>query len=329
MANTDTLPNFFIVGAAKSGSTSLHHYLGQHPQVFCSSMKEPNYFLFEGYPLENDNVEPKHQSFYRRLMEKSTTTAEDYLALFDGVTDEKAIGEASASYLGDASVPARIHQAIPHAKLIVVLRNPITRAFSHYRQHIRHGRTNESFMRLIRQEEKDLSKDVVHWALPYYLRYGLYYRHLTNYLRSFDRSQVKIFLYEDLQADPIGLIQDTFRFLDVNDLFRANISETLNSDYSVPKNRVLRTLLTSTPAKTRAHLRRMSPAALLNWYHRKKRDFVKPQCPPKEWRALASIFREDVTKLQDLIQRDLSSWLSTEASPLTSQTMSFHRQKVA
>ena len=112
-----TMPNFLIVGAQKAGTTSLHYYLKQHPQIYMSLRKEPHFF------------EGMHWDFYRpgRIMLPVTDLA-DYQALFEGVTDEKAIGEASASYLYSPKAPTLIKRSIPDARLIAILRNPADRS---------------------------------------------------------------------------------------------------------------------------------------------------------------------------------------------------------
>jgi Sulfotransferase family len=97
-----TMPNFFIIGAQKAGTTSLYYYLKQHPQIYMSPRKEPHFF------------EGMHSDFYRPARATlPVTDLADYQALFEGVTDEKAIGEASASYLYSPKAPALINAPSP------------------------------------------------------------------------------------------------------------------------------------------------------------------------------------------------------------------------
>ena len=111
-------PNFFIVGAPRSGTTFLYHYLNQISGIFMCPVKEPNYFAA--------SINPK-----RKLI-KPIRSKEKYLKLFENVENETAIGEASPTYLWDPQAPKLIHEKIPNAKFIFILRNPIERAFSHY-----------------------------------------------------------------------------------------------------------------------------------------------------------------------------------------------------
>src|SRR5882672_9220913 len=115
------LPNFFIVGAPKAGTTSLYYYLSHHPEVFMSPVKEPNFFSYD---------ETVKQNLYHK--EKGVGKFEEYRQLFASSNGHhKAIGEASVSYLFYPSVPQRIHELVPKAKIIISLRNPVERAYSH------------------------------------------------------------------------------------------------------------------------------------------------------------------------------------------------------
>src|SRR5437868_623089 len=108
-----TLPNFLIIGAAKAGTTSLHHYLRQHPDVYMGP-REPRYFAREGADAESPVIR----------------TRDVYEQLFDGVTTEHAIGEGSPQYLNHPIAPDEIAAELPDVKLIVSLRNPADRAYS-------------------------------------------------------------------------------------------------------------------------------------------------------------------------------------------------------
>src|SRR5262249_1979 len=137
MTGTRRLPNFFIVGAPKAATTSLYYYLDQHPDVFMSPLKEPNFFAAELRP-ENfcDEVRPRidrelrsRQEYLQSdLREKRfgglVCTWDEYLKLFHNARDETAIGEASPCYLWSASAAVNIAERIPHARIIINLRDP-------------------------------------------------------------------------------------------------------------------------------------------------------------------------------------------------------------
>ena len=121
-----TLPNFFIIGAAKSGSTSLYHYVKQHPQIYMSPLKEPKFFALAGEKL--DFPGPGDQENVSRAI----TDIHSYRNLFQGRTTEIVIGEASVLYLYSRRAINHIWQSIPNAKLIAILRHPVDRAYSNF-----------------------------------------------------------------------------------------------------------------------------------------------------------------------------------------------------
>ena len=112
-------PNFYIVGAPKAGTTSMYEYLKNVPGIYMSAIKEPNYFSI--------NTVPDNHPVLKPIRDKMK-----YLSLFDDVTNEKIIGEASPDYLPDPDAPHLIHQVAPHAHIVIILRDPVERAFSDY-----------------------------------------------------------------------------------------------------------------------------------------------------------------------------------------------------
>ena len=144
-----TMPNFLIVGAAKAGTSSLYYYLDQHPQVFMSSIKEPRFFAPELY---TDYIKDPYRSGAKE--HRSTPMSlEEYQSLFDAVTDEVAIGEASTEYLYVPKTPERIKQLIPDVRLIMVLRDPAERAFSAFCYQVRDGCEKLTFEQALAAEE--------------------------------------------------------------------------------------------------------------------------------------------------------------------------------
>jgi hypothetical protein len=294
-----TMPNFLIIGAARSGTTALYRYLKQHPQIYMPTIKEPNFFAVVG---EEPVSVPHRDGLARRLTRHPLAVVriadiESYRALFQEVVDEVAIGEASPSYLITPKAPERIKHSLPQAKLIAILRNPVDRAYS--AQSLRwlyDGQERGSFGQAVRD---------IYW--------GFYYTHLKAYFALFERAQIRIHLYEDFRADPTGVLQDIFGFLGVSDTFVPDLSGNHNVG-GAPKNRVWHLFLLGL-GPVASLFKPIIPtavhpevAAVINRLQR--RAFVKP--PPLEPAAradLISIYREDILKLQDLLQRDLSAWL--------------------
>ena len=156
------LPNFLIIGAAKGGTTSLYHYLNQHPQVYMSPMKEPRFFALENEKLNFQNPD-------KAINKTSVTSLSEYYKLFDGVTNETAIGEASPLYMYSTKAVERIAHYVPTAKLIAILRNPVDRAYSCYKHLI--ALEPYSFADAILHEDKRISQN---WAHLWNYRLGGY-----------------------------------------------------------------------------------------------------------------------------------------------------------
>jgi len=313
------LPDFFVIGAAKSGTTALYHYLAEHPQIYMSPMKEPYYFCFAQAEadlqaairhapkkIRHDSI-LRYESIMRRLPMVCDFAA--YCALFDGVTGEKAVGEASVFYLPYDGTAERIRQCVPDARLIAILRDPIERAYSSFAMNVREGKeTITDFARVVQQE--DLSVHNFWWGRPHHLRLGFYAEQLKRYYNTFDRSRIKVYLYDDLKADAVGLMRDIYRFLEVDDAFVPQVAVKHNVG-GYPRNKTLHALLArSNPI--RSLLRPLLPGSLRQMArHLKQRNMARstPALSPELRQQLIPIFRDDILELQDMIQRDLSRWL--------------------
>jgi hypothetical protein len=296
-----TMPNFLIIGAMKAGTTALYTYLEQHPQVYMSPVKEPNFFAFEGERM--NFLAPQDQEGINRT---SVTDIEAYRALFTGVTNEKAIGEASHWYLYSPKAPERIQHYIPGGKFIVVLRDPVERAYSQFLHFVRDGQEPlTDFAQALQEEETRIYNN---WAFGRYASRGFYHVQLKRYFDAFDRSQIKVYLYEDLSVDPVGVLRDIFRFLEIDEAFLPEMSIRPNVS-GVPKSRTLHALLTR-PQRIKAALQPHLPARVLRFASDlRDRNLAKPQFAPVLRRQMVEMYREDILKLQDLIDRDLSKWL--------------------
>ncbi|MDY6784009.1 MAG: sulfotransferase [Cyanobacteriota bacterium] len=298
-----TLPNFLIIGAAKAGTTSLYSWLAQHPQIYTSPIKEPNFFALQGEEL-NYPAGTIHQ----RYLIECKLNLDAYLDLFKRVSDETAIGEASPIYLYHSQAASRIREFIPHAKIIAILRDPVERAYSNFLHHVRDGFETFSDFSQALQAEKERMKNGWWWGF-YYISGGFYSQQLKRYLKHFDRRQIKIYLYEDLRSNAQSLLQDIFEFLQIDSTFVPNRSQKSNGT-GIPKNRILhRFLLQQNPLKN--YLKPALPPGFrerLRLYL-SKRNLSKPPLPPALKTQLKAIYREDILELQNLIQRDLSHWL--------------------
>lgn len=204
------LPDFLILGAAKSGTTSLYRYLVQHPRIRRARRKEIRFFYRE-YAQGPNWYRAHFPLALRRSWER----------LRHG---EFATGEASPSYLFYPHAAARAHALVPNAKLIAILRNPIDRAYSQYRHKVRKGIEPLSFEDAIAEEsartrgewERILADESYRGAALFhfgYLRRGLYAEQLDRWLALYPRERLLVLRAEDLFADPARVIRDTTDFL--------------------------------------------------------------------------------------------------------------------
>jgi len=298
------LPNFLIIGAAKSGTSSLYMYLKQHPDIFMSPVKEPHYFSFDSKSkLTQGPGDP---------IPEAITDFEDYQRLFDGVQDESAIGEASTSYLYRPEAPGRIHELIPDAKLIAILRNPADRAFSAYMHVVRDQReTARNFADALNKEPERKAKN---WdPIWHYTSVGYYYEQLSCYYQRFDRAQIKVFLYERLIEDQQAMLEEIYQFLAVDPSFTPDSTVKFNVS-GEQKSKLIHKLsvtLFSKPNPMRWISRRLIPETwrwkVTNWI--RERNLNKERLPQAIREQLIELYRDDILKLQDLIGKDLSHWL--------------------
>ena len=318
MTAAPALPNFFVVGAPKAGTTSLYRYLKQHPQIYMSPVKEPSYFASEV------RVENLCESFKRHVRLQSAHLREyigdgrprdpygwlvlnwhDYKSLFNRVKEEKAIGEATVSYLWSATAAGNIHSRIPEAKIVMILRDPAERAFSHYMHQLAEGLTRSTFREHIEQAERGNSGEID--ALHPFLELGLYCEQVKRYLDLFPRENIRIYWYEDEWREPKRLLADLFRFLNVDPAFAPDTSQRAlerRAPRLIPMVYLLKKYDLWEPA------RRIIPAGLRpgirSAVFRRRASLVMDA---KDREYLVGYYRDDVRKLESLLNRDLEAWL--------------------
>lgn len=296
-----TYPNFAIIGTAKSGTTSLHHYLKQHPQVYVSPQKETNFFAFEGQ--EDWFRGPGDE---RDLRTAVITDPATYRKQFEAVSGEIAVGESSTWYLYSTRAAAKMRSRLPEAKLIAMLRNPVDRAFSSYLHLVREGREELSFEEALLAEEERIAK---RWAFMWhYRRAGFYAEQVERFLGLYAPEQMRFYLYDDL-ADPGGLLEDIYEFLGVDRGFVADTS-VKHQATGVPRNRLLGRLLFE-PNPIKSTLKSFLPAQFRHNLRERagQRLLSKPPLAEVTRERLLSGYEKDIRRLQELIGRDLSAWL--------------------
>lgn len=302
-------PNFLIVGAANSGTTSLYTYLNQHPEVFLPALKEPHYF---------SQIRPAYE---QRYMRSYVTDERTYLGLFRKAAGYKAIGEASTSYLSDPEAPVRIHGFAPKTKIIIILRDPVERAHSHYLMDVREGRQNLTFYEAL---QEDWNRKKKGWGVSQlYVELGLYAEQVKRYLQLFGPKQVLILMFEDLKgaSSTKTALMRVLRFIDV-DLAYLNQMDTsyVENSFGIARWSWARRIAGSNLARGLGQIlvpRRMGSN------HSIKRlifqpYFVKPGPRPeidplaRDW--LGSIFDQNIRELERILGRELPNLRHTWVS---------------
>lgn len=288
-----TLPNFFIVGAAKSGTTSMYRYLEQHPDVYMPSFKEPHWFA---------RVEPSSG-----LIVHSVTSEAEYLRLFEGWKGERAIGEASPSYLWDDAAPGRIQEEVPDAKIIVLLRDPVSRAFSHYLMDVREGMEERPFLRALQEDYASHEKG---WGISHlYVELGMYCEQISRYLDCFGRENVLVLFFEEVFADPYCTLRGlgrTLNFLGVDPTVPNSVDlQRRYNPHAVPRGGFSQSMLRASGLRSMA--RRLLPERSKQFLREKVllRQVEKPDADPQAVEFLRRIYAPETACLESVLGREL------------------------
>ena len=223
-------PNFFIVGAPKSGTTALYTYLRSHPDVFMPSLKEPSYF-------GSDLTGPWFMN-----------SMEDYLALFLASRGEKCIGEASTTYLYSERAAEEIHEFCPAARILIMLRHPVDMIYALHSERLYEGQEDiaDFAQALSREDARSCGEELPKGLhLPrqcvLYRRIGRYARQVERYIRIFGRSQVKVFLFDELKRDPRRIFEEACRFLQISPHGKSRF-QVVNANKTIRSRRLMRLL---------------------------------------------------------------------------------------
>jgi hypothetical protein len=296
-------PNFLLVGVPKAGTTSLYHYLSEHPEIFLSSVKEPKFFSYiSGIRSYNG---PGDSEGERDVIK----TSDAYINLFSKTNNSKAIGECSVDnlYYHDLVIPKIKEYLGDEVKIVIVLRNPIERAYSSFLYLLRDGRENLSFEDALDAEDKRIKAN---WEFMWhYKNAGLYFNQVKSYIENF--KNVKIFLFDDLKENPVFLMKDLLSFLGVDSGFFPGDLDTRYNKSGIPRIRSLYNFLNK-PNFFKSYIKIFFPKTfrikLKNKFMNKL--LIKPDMMKESTReSLKQFYKEDIIKLQKLIDKDLSGWL--------------------
>ena len=220
--------DFFIVGAAKSGTTSLYSYLNKHPEIEMSTIKEPDYF-------SNEFIE-KQSLYYKK---ESIKSLNKYHSLYSD-TKNLIRGEASVSYLFYEKVPKKIFKYNSRSKVIIMLRNPSDRAYSHYLMDKRLGFVRESFENIVHKKSTHKNSALFYQQ---YIELGQYSFQIKNYFDVFSKKNILIVDYDDFIYNSSEVLNKVCVFLNVENRSFSNTNKVYNK-YTNPSNKLVKILYT-------------------------------------------------------------------------------------
>lgn len=300
------LPNFFLAGVPRAGTTSFYSYLGQHPQIYVSPIKEPAFFgaadLLSGphraeilrRTADRDALKPYLAGTPPLGAQPLVLEWESYLELFRNAGSELAVGEGTVGYFWLPSAAPAIRATVPEARLIFILRDPAERLFSHHLAALWHDPHRTFRQRFFGAVPPDVVGE------------GRSATHLQRFFTLFPRDQIRIYLYEDYQADPRAVLRDAFAFLGVDRSHTIDLSRRKNE--------------TVTPRLPLLHAlrRRVFGSGSIGWIPQGvrralsvlyRRPGANVAMDPADRRLAIDYYRDEIQRTADLIGRDLSPWL--------------------
>ncbi|MFS8615754.1 MAG: sulfotransferase [Solitalea sp.] len=287
----------FLVGAAKAGTTSLYQVLSRHPEICSPLVKEPNFYSYERPgkgPGDNGTV--------------WTTGMKQYQSLYRVGANHRQLIDGSVSYLYSPLAPGRIRSHFPDAKVIIILRNPVDRAWSHYKHLIRDGRERLSFEEALALEAVRVSKG---WEFSWHLRsMGMYSAQVDRYFQYFGKSQVRVFLFEELQCNFGEVVRAATDFIGLRPFEMDPEPERDNQSGRSRSRRLAR--MVNWAAGYKVFINKLVGPSVTHSVMQKFRALNVREgnwsFRPETRQELKDWFRADIGKTGQLIGRDLSAW---------------------
>lgn len=269
------LPTFLIPGAPKAGSSTLYDCFSAHPQILMSEQKEPDYFSAHW----NEPI-ARYERFFRS---------------HDG---ELAVGEATVAYLADPDAPARIRQVLPDVRFVIALREPVSRAVSHYWWRVNTNIETRSLDEVLASDDN------------YPVEYGMYHTQICRFLELFPMSRLHFVFTDDMARDLDAAINSAADFLGVD---RFPVTTGPSNEARAPRSRAATSLLSRASASPLKHLaprrvRSLASKTVGSLDRANTRAFRPPPLRPDQRQALEDIFLPEIEGLERLVGRDLSGW---------------------
>lgn len=289
-------PNLFIIGAAKAGTTSLFNYLNYSENIFTCPIKEPHFF---SEIAENEYVKEKPKQG-QIAHSGNITDEETYLSLFDSSNDYKYKLEASTSYFFDIGAAQKIYSKEPNSKIIVILRNRIQRAFSHYLMDVKDGNQNLNFYNALIDDYSLKNKG---WSISHlYVELGFYAEALKKYIEIFGKENVHVIFFSEFNKDLSNTLKKICLFLNIDNNFIGKIDlDKKYNEFKKPKSKFHFYVI-----KFLKKIKKMLPSFLKPNI---SKDFLlkidqKPEIDEKAKDFLNNIYSDEYSKLNDLLKKE-------------------------
>lgn len=300
------LPDFLLVGAAKSATSSLHYYLDQHPQISMASQKESWFFSYYDNP-------PHFES--PGILSDVISDLENYLKLYDGAADDQVLGDACPSYLYTYEDTIRnirrlyTSEALAKPKIIISLREPVSRAYSQYYTFKRKVQEPLPFGQAVEKSTID-RRMRENWNIFYdYLGFGMYAKQVEAFQQAFGKDRVFVLLFDDIHADLLKTCRLIFEFLEIDPGFRVDDRHKVNALAGEPRIKWLVAGLFS-QNKFKRSISALIPKKLreIIMFGVLKKTLRREVLDADTFQRVSQQFREDIVRLETLIDRDLSAW---------------------
>ena len=295
-----SLPNLFVIGAARSGTTSLYRYLSRHPDVYVPKKKELD---FLGVGEKGQIYDGPDKSV---INSRITRTWEEYTRHYDDVIDENFSADISPWYLYSTDSARSIRDNTRDSKIIAILRNPVERVFSHYRLMRMLGLETEVDFRNALEAEEDRIKN--NWSFGWFYReVGYYGSQLSRYYSVFSKEAIKVVLFEDLQKNPALVMQDIYEYLGIS--HEVDVRYDISNAAVLPRLSVIeKALKWNNPMKSPMMIfvgsenRKKLRAQVEKW------NTFKPRIDRETSDYLNIIYKRDKELLENLLGRRIDSW---------------------
>jgi hypothetical protein len=292
------LPQFLVVGASRSGTTSLHEYLRQHPNISLPLRKETHFFVCDKESIPSPRV------YLGRVLDEYIDNLNGYLNEFENKPSATTFGEICPSYLTYPNAAQNIKKYVPDVKILCIVRDPVDRFYSAFNYH--NNRSENPI------PDGDIGSRIRAKIDPNIMRLydgGLYFNHLSRYYDLFPHQNIKIYLFDNLRENPQKMLNEALASIGLPP-YSFDLTMSFNRSGSLRFNKVYRLLR----GKRISNIARIVlPAGIYrNLRSSIEKTTIKKSDPvgTKQRKELQDLYRSDILALENLIDRDLSNWLA-------------------